>query len=108
MEDPFVETRQPESRFCTVAGDEVTHEIDIGASSRDHGELGIKALEIELADDALMPLLDEEASRAGLELILEEPELPLGESEATAVVLEVGVGIRKEHLGRVSAQRWCG
>ena len=75
-------------------------DIDRRSTPGDHGELGLKALEIELAHDALMTLFHEEPPRAGLELLLNELELALGEAKACAVVLAVRVRVRKEDLGR--------
>ena len=83
-----------------MTDDELVDEIDVRSTARDHGEFGIKTLEIELADDALMALAYEKPSRAGLEFLLDESELPLGEPKALAVVVPVRIQVREEHLGR--------
>src|SRR2546429_496265 len=99
-EDLGGEVREPLTRLRPVPRDELTHELDRARASGDHGELGIEALQVELADDALVALADEEATRAGLELRLDEVKLPFSEPEPRHVILGAGVRIGKEHLGR--------
>ena len=45
--------------------------FDRARAARDHLELGVEALEVELADDGVMALLDQELPRARLELLLD-------------------------------------
>ena len=79
-----------------MAGDQLARRRStVGAAPGDHRELRIKALEVELAHHALVALLHEEAPGAGLELLLDEPELALGEPEPVAVVLRVRIGVRE-------------
>src|SRR5437879_11251834 len=99
-EDLGGEVREPLTHLRPVPRDELTHELNRARASRDHGELGIEALQVELADDALMALADEEAPCAGLELRLDEVKLPFGEPKPRDEILGAGVGIGKEHLGR--------
>ena len=80
--DPLVKGRQPLSGLSTVQGDELIHETYRAGTSRDHRQLGIEALEIQLAHQTLMSLFHEETARAGFEFNLHEPEFPLAESEA--------------------------
>ena len=80
--------RQPALRRPRRGVDRVASRTSTAAAAAgDHRELGIESFEVELADDALMTLLDEEPAGAGLELLLDELELALGEPEAAAIVL---------------------
>src|SRR6185437_4867038 len=47
----------------------------------------------------MAPLLDQECSRSRLELVANEVKFALGEPEADAVLMLVGVAVREEHLG---------
>ena len=75
------------------------HALDATCAARDDGELRIEALEIELADDAVMTLSDEESPRAGLKL-LDELELPLAQSKPFDVVVSGRLNVGEEDLGR--------
>src|ERR1700733_3675538 len=83
-----------------MLGNEPVHALDGACSAGNDGELGVKTLEIKLADDAVMALLNEEHARAGLELLLDELELPFSQSETTDVVIGIGIHVREEDLGR--------
>src|SRR5688572_16915995 len=76
------------------------HLLDRASAPRDHGELGIEALQIERTDNAVMPLLHEEHPRSGLELLLQQLELALRETKALDVVTRVCIWIRKEDFRR--------
>src|ERR1700722_2201017 len=94
-----LKTCQPMRRVRAVVADQTMHALDLAGATRYHGELGIETLEIELADDAVMTLLDEEHARAGFELLAHELEFTLGKAKTTDVVLGIGVRVRKEDLG---------
>src|SRR5438874_5334772 len=98
--DPLVKGRQPLSGLSTVQRDELIHEMYRAGTSRDHRQLGIEALEIQLAHQTLMSLFHEETARAGFEFNLHEPEIPLGEGEVAYVILRTRIRIGEEDLGR--------
>ena len=62
--------RQPGGGVCahspTISS---LHLTDLGRAAGDHSELRIEAFEIQLAHDAVVPLLDQEHARARLELL---------------------------------------
>ena len=66
----------------------------------DHRELGIEILQIEPADDAVMPLFHKKHARARLERSLIEPELALSQPETVGVLRASCLGVGEEHLGR--------
>src|SRR5437588_3707563 len=68
-------------------------------AARDHRELRLKSLQVELTHDARVSLLHEKAPRARLHLFLYELELPLREPESSDVVRRCGIGVRKKDLG---------
>ena len=53
----------------------------------DDGELAREAFQVQLAHDAVPTLLDQEGSRAGFQLLFDQLELALRESEPLDVVL---------------------
>ena len=75
------------------------YDVECRAAAGDHCELRLKTLQIELADHALMALLDQEAPRARLQFFLDEPEIPLRKAASAPVVLGIRVRIWEEHLG---------
>ena len=82
-----------------MTGNELVHDVERGAAAGDHRELGLKAIQIELADHALMALLHEEAPGAGFQFLLDKAEFPLRQAESPPVVFGVRIRIREEHLG---------
>lgn len=77
--------------------------IDAGhgtGSPRDHCEFSVESLEVELADDTRMPLLDEKHASSRLKLLLDQLELALRKTETIDVVGRGRVGIWKEDLCR--------
>src|SRR6266404_9596736 len=75
------------------------HTLDLTGSARNHGQFGVKTLEVELTHHTVMSLLDQEHSRTGLELFLDELEFPLGQAEPLRVFPKIGVRVWKEYLG---------
>ncbi len=65
---------------------------------RQHFELCLKTLEIEPADHALVPLLDEEGASARLELLFDESELATSQAEGSRILLGRGVRVGEKDL----------
>ena len=76
------------------------HARDLAGTAGNHRQLGVEALQIELADDAVMRLLHQEHARARFELLLDEPEFSFGESESFGVFSAIRIGVGKEDFGR--------
>ena len=74
------------------AGDKPVQVFNGASAARDHFELGVKALEIELADDRIVALLDQELPGARLELFFKQLKLALREAESIDVLGGVCVG----------------
>src|SRR5256885_9382016 len=91
--------RQPQCGAAPVRADQTPPPLEVTRASRDHRELRLAALQIQPADDAVMPLLDEEHARARIELLLDELEFALAEAEALHVLGGARLAVREEHLG---------
>src|SRR6185437_6056271 len=90
---------QPVRRPGTYACDQFAHSCDLARPSGDHRQLTLESSQVEPADDAVSPLLEQKCSRSRLELLADETELALREPEADPILVLVGVAIREEHLG---------
>src|SRR6185312_4222488 len=94
------ESIEPRSRFRPGLLEDPVKPLESTGAPREHRELAVKTLQVEAANNALMSLLHEERACSRLELLLHQPKLTLGKSEALGVLLFRGVGIREEDLGR--------
>src|ERR1700735_166704 len=79
---------------------DLMHALYLACAAGNHRQLGIETLEVELADHAVMRLLDQEHPRPRLELDLDELEFTCGQPESPRVFLEIGIRVRKENLCR--------
>src|ERR1700685_1743309 len=94
------EQRQPMLALGPAALDQPMHALDLAGAAGYDSQLCVETLQIELADDAVVSLLDQKHARTGLQSFFYEPELALAQTEAGGVFFEAGVRIRKQHLGR--------
>src|ERR1700733_15164948 len=94
------EERQPLLGPCAVASDQPTHTLNLAGSTGNHPQLGVKALQVELTDDAVVSLLDQEPARAGFQPMPDQPKFALSQTKASGVFLITGIGVREQHLGR--------
>lgn len=86
-----------------VAADLRTDRIgkfDIGGSSGEDGEFVVKALEIQLGDDAVMSLLQHELPALDGELTRDQLEFALRQLEAIDIVGMIAAGVRQKNLCR--------
>ena len=82
-----------------MLGHEPMHALHLPCTAGDHREFRVTAFQIELADDAVVTLLDQKHARAGFQLLLDQLEFALAQAETARVLLVARVGVRKEHLG---------
>src|ERR1035438_3275566 len=76
------------------------HALNLLSATGDDFQLRVESLQIELTDHATVSLLDQEHPRARFELLFDELEFTLGETEAARVFLGTRVSVGKEDLGR--------
>src|ERR1700693_3728156 len=80
---------QPLRRVRSRRGHDSMHARDLAGAARDHGQFGVEALEVKLADHAAMCLLDEKHPRTRFELILDEFAFPFGQHETLRVLIQI-------------------
>src|SRR5438477_389541 len=94
------ESRQPVFRVRPDLTHNRMEALNGGSSTGYDRQLLMKSLQIELAHHRGMALLHQEHPGPGLQLLLQELELPLREAEALDVFVLKRVRIRKENFGR--------
>src|SRR5882762_8835329 len=93
------EYRKPCGGIGTVRRDDCLHPGQLTCSARYHRKLGVEAFEVELADDAVVSLLDQEHAGARFEPLLDQAKLLVRESEPFGVLGDIRVRVGKEDFG---------
>src|ERR1700722_18274150 len=93
------EYRQPCGGIGTMRGDDFLHPDQLTCPARYHRKLGVEAFEVELADDAVVSLLDQEHARARFEPLLDQAKLLVREAEPLGVLGDVCIRVGKEDFG---------
>ena len=69
-------------------------------SARYDAQLRVESFQIELTDDAVVPLFDQKLPRTRLQSFLDEAELARAQTKSRRVFLAIGIRIRKQDFGR--------
>ena len=92
--------RQPIARIRSASGDDPLHALDLLRPAGNHGQFAVETLQIKPAHHAVVRLLDQGHARTGFQLLFDQSEFPLRESEALRVLVKIGIGVRKKDFSR--------